>query len=117
MLIKGESDPMMPPWERLARRAARREAATRRYFRRIWPLDLDDWGAYQRQAKRGEHLNRDFHKLRLISVVAAVEAGIDAEGWQDVYYGEILLHGEKPPTGVAQRFAARLEGTTNVLHA
>jgi hypothetical protein len=96
-----------PAWERLARRAARREAASRRYFRRTWDKGLENYGAYLRRRKHGEHLVRDYRDMLQRSVVQAASLGVSAETWQDVYYGEIVLHGERPPTSVAKRFSSQ----------
>ncbi len=93
-------------WERLAVRAARREAACRRYHRRIYGMGLANWGAYRRRLKRMSNIDRDYHRLRLLSVIAAVKAGVEAEPWQDVYYGEMERIGERAPPGVRERWRA-----------
>ena len=103
---------LMLCWKRIALRAARREAASRRYFRRIEHMKIAKNDAFLRRRKRGEHLDRDYQQARKLSIITAHAAGVDAEGWQDVYYRELERCGEKPPPGVAQRFANSNTGTS-----
>src|SRR3546814_17844115 len=95
----------MLAWQRLAVRAARREAASRRFCRRISSLPSKSYDAHLRRRKRDQRIMRESQIGRMMSVVAAAAIGVDAEGWQDVYYRELERCGEKPPPGVAQRFA------------
>lgn len=95
---------MTPQWEILALRGDRREAACLRFHRRIHGMPITNYGAYQRRLKRMNNIDRAYHRLRLRSVVEAVKLGIDAEGWQDVYYREIERLGEYAPADVAKRF-------------
>lgn len=94
----------MKNWERLAIRAAQREAACRRFHRRIHGMPITNYGAYQRRQKRMSHIDRDYCRLRHRSIDEAVKMGVGAEGWQDVYYREIERLGERATTGVAKRF-------------
>lgn len=93
-------------WQTLALRAARREAALRRFHRRIHDMGIaaHGYGAYKRRQKRMNNIDRDSHRLRLKSVVLAVKAGVEAEPWQDVYYREMERLGERAPPGVTARF-------------
>jgi hypothetical protein len=98
---------MIPNWHRLALRGANREAAARRYFRRIYDMGLENYGAYLRRNKRKRHLDRDYQRLRLLSAVDAHERGVSAEQWQDVYYGELERLGERAPQDVRARWSGR----------
>ena len=69
-------------------------------------MKIEIYDAYLRRRKRGEHLARDYMQARKLSIVTAYAAGINAEGWQDIYYRELERHGEKSPPDVSVRFRA-----------
>lgn len=96
---------MTQEWQVFAISGARREAALRRFHRRIHGMGIVNYGAYKRRLKRMNHIDRDYHKLRLRSIVAAARSGIDAEQWQDFYYGELERLGELAPQQVAARLS------------